>query len=275
MSDSPSPLPLEYRPAQPRRIPRLIASLLITASLASAAYYWRFPIQHYMYRFRYTYAINRCLHQALPPNQIVWQSDPTQARRLLATNSNYHLFFTSAGWVSTEFNRLLHTPVSINGAPPGIPGTVPGCWWPWVNLSPGADIFLHERITPHGQHVLLLVRASFDPSNNHELQIETVAFEVGTFDHPGGHSLGGLVQQANCIFTHRTGNITQLWNETDPLQIFAGFPDPADPSRLHIPFTLAGTSSEFQIQVLESPNPSATFPLETHFTGPTIYPPPP
>jgi hypothetical protein len=263
-------LPLiEYDRNPPRRwVRRHFWFFVIFVAFAAITFYWRETFEHFFNQARYSYAMRACLDHSGSADQIVWQTDAADAQRLLKTDSNYHAFATNAGWVSPEFERLLNTPVGFTGAPAGVPGTHPGCWWPDVNVSPGADIFLHERITPGGRHVLLLIRAALDQLNNHELQIEAVAFDIGTFDHPGGASLGGLVEQANVIFSKRDGTELTLWDGSNPLQIFAGVPDPADASRVHIPFIVAAQHGEFQVQVIESPNPAVdTFPLKTRFGG--------
>ena len=266
---TPSSGPLEYqtRRGRRRRPTWRIWLPLILLSLAASGYYWRSTLQHWFDEARFAYAIRACTHESPPPDQVVWTNEPADGDRLLASSADYRKFGTYVGWVSPAFERLQHTPVGFYGAPAGIPTSGVGCWWPDVTLEAGGDVFVHERVTRSGKHLLMIIRCELNPTDG-GLQVTATTFGIGTFDAPLRHTLGGLVETDGIVFGDvDEAKVAHLRSSSDALRVFAGVADPLDPSKVNVRYRNADRDGEFHVQVLDAEDANATFPVTIRFSG--------
>ena len=156
-----------------------------------------------------------CLNHTAPPTQVVLETDPADAKKLLAADSRY----------------------VANGT---MTGLVPRYWTAYhASLGGGfqtcGTVFLHERTTPQGVRCLVAVDANRFPLVPMNSRVDVV-------------SLGARITRPGSVFRGPRGgrSVTRgdgaqvRFDPFDRLTIYAGQADPADASHFTIQYDLAG-----------------------------------
>ena len=227
---------LDYAPPRPwaRRYWKRLTPIVLLLAIAGTGWWWRRDLVHAWRRHAYLRAERRCLAFRPEPDRVAYEEDPARAGQLLAASG-------------TEY--LPHVEQGHDG-----PRTL-ALWWPKVVREfpdafrhvqhPGrkALLFLHERTTPKGRRVLVCTMVYVRPdSPTPLLTFETRVSDPATWDLPPRVAGGSLEVLEN------------VWNyySTKPVRIYAGRPDPADPSRLTIDFEVAGQRGVFEGRVTDA-----------------------
>jgi hypothetical protein len=234
--------PLDYAPAPRNRrwIYRAIfGSLLVGLSLPA----WKWG-PTWRRQAEILYWQHQCLQFSLSPDIVVYEEDPTEAAALLAGNPKYYLY---------PLKRRASTQ-----APPG-PTTAAvldvSDWNKLTTLLPRlysplikpAVIFLHERISPAGHRRLVCVRYgpqsdTFSAEFVYDFNCDTFAVTPGTWSQPP-------------IYTPQRWlyDTLVLWPRKPPLvHIFAGQPDPNDPSHFTIRYRIWGQEDVLDGRLLDN-----------------------
>jgi len=152
------PARLDYAPAPPKRRKWLRRSVFLIFLLGVGAVCWRWGGAAW-HQARLLYWQRQCLRYTAPANQIVYEEDPVNAAKLMATDAQYAPYPLKRRTQSESF-----TAAPVNAA-----AYVPACWArfesasnPLVSLqlgrAYGAIVFLHERVAPSGHRRLVSVR---------------------------------------------------------------------------------------------------------------------
>ena len=149
----------------------------------------------------------QCLAYVAPPDQVIHETDPAEIPRLLAPPLNY------SGSLATGQAFLI---------PPAYRNL-------YVSQSVGTA-FLHERATPQGQRRLVAVDlfgGGMQPNNAMTLNANVI--------DPATTSSRSML-----TITRGDGTTITL-QRGETLRVFAGQPDPVDPSHFTIDYVLNGT----------------------------------
>ena len=219
------------RPAGLRgRWKRAAIALAVLLPLAAAGW-WRKDIKAYFATAGLLRAQQRCLEFDPGPDRVAYEEDPAKAQALLAQP------------------EYLPAKVDAQGS------STAALWWPKaVRDFPDATqffsakgnvglLFLHERTTPGGRRVLVCGMAHPDPSL------------------VGGRSFG---LRAIDPATRRTLPVTaggqwvafpefRSYVPGRPLRLYAGRPDPADPSHFTVEYEARGQRGVMDGWVLDAP----------------------
>jgi hypothetical protein len=215
---------LDYAPRPPvlrrRWVRRAILAVFLLAVTAAGAS-WGPGVYR---RASLLYWQRQCLGYAAPADQLVYESDPLAGSALRAADRHYQ--FIPTGW----------------GAPrkPVATGYLPDCWTRFGKASPGFAIatqpvlFLHELKTRSGQPRLVAVAGAFNPTelplfiSGHDVQVLTI--EPGTWKTLPQNRTGGIALSV----------LSGPQPQPPHLRIYAGQPDPADPSHFTIRYEVDG-----------------------------------
>lgn len=208
------PPQLEYAPRPPglvRAKLRRWGLLAGIASLAISTYLAAPRIIRDVQVLRYQ---RQCLAYAAPPTQVVLETDPAEAKKLLADPR-----YASDGRAKMAF-------------------LVPSAWTAYhaslrLGFPTSGTVFLHERTTPQGMRCLVGVDV-----NLVALQPTDVASLGARIIRPGTVFRGPRTGRS---VTRGDGSQIRFHPTQDRLTIYAGQPDPADPSHFTIDYDLNGT----------------------------------
>jgi hypothetical protein len=211
---------LGYAPKQ-RRLRRLVgaAAVLLLFSIA-AVLALRFGPRLYE-RWEYSSQWNRALGCQLPSGTVVYEEDPSRAQALLKS-ADYHTpakLLLGIGWYPKPpawwSPPACYTPRSLNRILP---------------LERDAVVWIHNRISPAGVRVLVIVRcAGFDfAPGGHPVGLQGRPYSRGTFQS------GIVLERARVDETV----VLQLKSARDHFRVLAGRPDPADPAHFTLPYEI-------------------------------------
>jgi hypothetical protein len=240
IATSSSPQQLDYGLAAPRRARRVrrFVFLLLAVGLAYACWQWG-PAA--MQQVPILFWQRQCMHYTAPADQVVYEEDPAEAKRLLADPTQY---------VAYKLNR--------GGAPDSTPEKTtaaalhfPRCWQRFSALSPprfrggfgqigtgsGAILFLHERTSSAGNRRLVCLRYyaetySFTPSFINDYNCDTQVYALATLTaapSPANQSMSVDV-------------ISGFPRHPPRVRIYAGQIDPNDAAHFTIRYEMWGKS---------------------------------
>jgi hypothetical protein len=236
---------LDYAPPQRwlRRRWKRVALVSLLFLITAILWLKRRDIEGAYQRFAMLQTQQRCLQFQPDQGRVAYEEDLAKVNELLDHDRDY---------------------VPVNVGPDDAPHTI-ALWCPtWIRdypalrgnyglrgrhyKGPGALLFLHERTTPGGRRVLVCVEAYVrheQPTT--DIGIHVSVIQPGTGDAPpkhiGGH-LGILVY---------VGDIAP----SRPLRIFAGRPDPADPSHYTVEYEIQGKRGIVDGRITDNPDPSS------------------
>jgi hypothetical protein len=230
-SESPQ---LDYAPAPPTRRRWLRRSFLLLVILAAVFVAWRFG-PSMAQQARLLYRERACLNYSASPDQVVYEEDPTLATKLLISGSEYTTY------------PIHRAPQANQNPPPAFTAAahVPACWWAYPTLiGPsmmqasrvyGAIAFLHERLSPGGNHRLVCIRCFPDPST-------FVAQPIDGFNYDSTVvTRATLTQRPKVAMRIYTIDVISGWPKHPPnMRIYAGQIDPNDPSHFTIRYEMWG-----------------------------------
>lgn len=213
---APSNLDLQYapRPTWARRRGKRVALAAALCVLAAAGWWWRGDIKSAAVTAKLLYAQRQCMTFDAPDGQVVYDEDPARAQGLLG----------QPDYVS-------------NPLPDGKTGAL---WWPKaVRAFPEADryfsgtpnkglMFQHERTTPGGRRVLVTAMIWPQAGISSDLGLGLRAVLPGTWK-ADPQTCGGLWGALPEVGDYHAGR---------KLRVFAGRPDPADPSHFTIEYEI-------------------------------------
>ena len=229
MSTDPSPI-LSYAPPPPppkRLLRRRHVVWIVTLfSLAViAAYSWRHVVRLYATSQAYVWQ-QRCLAHQLPPDTIVYSDDPATAAKLLADPRYFR---------ATPDGPAVYDPVPLRQMQQWrqYEGSVSH------GRGPYGGLFLHARRPAGGGGAgggggERLVAVAVLPFGGELTAAHVVTF-YGTTVRPGTLTRFWEVDGAQQEAFHL------MMSGSDRLTVFAGQPDPSDPSHFTIPYTWNGT----------------------------------
>jgi len=167
-------------------------------------------------RVRVAYWQQQCLNYAAPADQVIYSNNPTDIVKLLAPPTRYE--------GSVGAGQAFFVPPSY--------GNYRGA----MSLSRSVGTpFLHQRVTPQGK-VRLVAVEFYCIAANWTGQGTLMTLMAATFDP------SGTVRGPRQIVTTTTGDGQTLrLSATDTVRVFAGQPDPNDPSHFTIDYDLNGT----------------------------------
>jgi hypothetical protein len=196
--------------------------LLLIAAAAYAGYergpwLWR--------RARFLAVQRQCMEYTAPPDVVALETDPVEGQKLLDAGAGYRRH-PRTGHVSRDVR----------------------CWNSYPYLSEGlwqpGLLFLHRRTDSDGVERLVSVELEYDESGN--FSFLPSAFTPGTLTWgPGvthsGKSEDELFRFRFCdrLESHGGTDLGHL-EACDRLRVFAGQPDPHDPSRFTVGYELNG-----------------------------------
>lgn len=176
----------------------------------------------------------QCLNYTAAPDQVVYEEEPTAAARLLAGNP-----------LCTR--RTSRNPVIAGEPLPPKPAVLrPGCWQslcdtlttagrPTYSPLDAAIVFLHERTAPNGERYLVCVDyyrdgGAFQPVWIAGFNCTPIAVVPGTLTH----------LPRTVPFGYDIDVISGYPKQPPNTRIYAGQPDPADPSHFTIRYEMWG-----------------------------------
>jgi hypothetical protein len=216
---------LDYAPAPPvlrRRWARrsMLGMVLLTAVAAGA---WWGPGAYR--RASVLYWQRQCMRYTAPGEWVAYESDPVAGAALRSADPHYQF-----------------APLAGRPRKPMATGYLPECWTRFVQANPGFPtasgpiLFLHELRTPSGRSRLVAVAGAFDPLtlpqfiNGYDVGGEVI--EPATWTTPSQNRTGGMFISV----------LTDLRPEPPHLRVYAGQPDPADPSHFTIRYEVEGVT---------------------------------
>jgi hypothetical protein len=231
--------PLEYAPApsKRRKIARRLIVLLLLVAVAAPLLYWRKPIFR---QARLLYWQRQCLRYTAPPDQVVYEENEYKPSPLLG-RPGY------VGWPVSlppnvgSPNGPLPPAIATLPAPPLASFFTAGGFPPaYVAPPQGATVFLHERTGRTGRRQLVIVT---------RFPVHDVPFMYAfglnvMLIGPAGIASGPTHQYPPPVAFSWLSDMTRP--PTDGLRLYAGQPDPADPSRFTIRYDLSGRSGEIE-----------------------------
>jgi hypothetical protein len=238
----PQSMNLDYAPASPKRRKWLRRGTVLGIILACASAGWRWGPAAWR-QGRILYRQQQCMTYTVGPDVVVYEEESTAAAKLLSSGSEYR---------PSRFLRPLgldETPITITAA-----AHAPMCWdhfaaangWgtsrvagPLMLLGAGpslwSTIFLHERTSPSGHRRLIDLEYSaidsfFTPMflNGHNCRV--CAMSPATLWKP-------LIPLTSDDDIEIKGYVPQ---RPPNVRIYAGQPDPADPSHFTIRYEMWG-----------------------------------
>jgi hypothetical protein len=235
MSD-PSPQ-LDYAPAPPKRrkwIWRSIA-LILGLSVGLVSVKWG---PQFVRTAKILYWQNKCLSYSAPADRVVYEEDPDAAAKLLATGSGEY--------VPTALNR------ETGKAPTTAASHVPASWsalrprvttFPLMmyarNSSPATAgvVFLHELTSPGGSRRLVCVRylpqsPTFSPAFVAGYDYDSDVLIPATWTRPAARVARGSAFSV----------LSNIPRHPPRVRMYAGQPDPADPTHFTIRYEMWGQS---------------------------------
>jgi hypothetical protein len=235
-SDAAGDVKLQYAPRRSgvrRRWKRVAIGLALLLPLG-AGWWWRNDIKAYFATANLLRAQERCLEFDPGPDRVAYEENPARAQALLAQP------------------EYLPAKVDVQGA------ITAAVWWPRVVREfPDATrffsgksnmglLFLHERVTPGGRKVLVCAMVHPDPALT------------------GGRSFGlrAVDPATRRRLPETAGGLWTVFPELDPyvdgrpLRVYAGRPDPADPSHFTIEYEARGKRGVLDGWVLDEPTTS-------------------
>lgn len=256
---APTPPPLDYAPAAPpwrrRKLVFRAAVVVILLTSAGFAYHYRYRLLFAWRRAAFASARYSCFHDSRPPDTVVYEEDPAAARQLIDRRGYAPLASGAAGRplehldaLLTAMDDLRQYKVPLN-----------------ITMTPGAVVFMHERRNPAGQRLLVIATYALeDPSITTGGSLNVYLFDVD--------SMTGLFQSYACQYTGGLGGIQDLsffprgetalafsHPKTNKLRIFAGQPDPVDPTRFTFDYEIAGRRGRAAVRIL-NPDPTSKVP---------------
>ena len=204
---------LEYAPAPPalagarvRRWGQMLAlsALLIVAVITAP------KIARYVTLLQYQ---RQCLRYAAPPTQVVLETDPAEAKKLLADPRYADDARSTKAWLVPAEWTAYHAAMGSG-------------------FQTSGTVFLHERTTPQGVRCLIGVDVNLIPlAPTHAASLGSRIIRPGTaFRNP----------RSGRTVTRGDGSQIRFHPTADRLTIYAGQPDPADPSHFTIDYDLNG-----------------------------------
>ncbi len=160
----------------------------------------------------------RCLTYAPPPTQVVLETDPTEAKKLLVDPRYVRDLGSMNAWFVPPQWLAFHT--SVGGG-----------------FFTSGTAFLHERTTPQGVRCLVAIDVNLIPlppllnvKASRAASLEARIIRPGTAFH--GPRFGGSVTLGD--------GVRIRFDSDERLTMFAGQPDPIDPSHFTIHYDLGG-----------------------------------
>jgi hypothetical protein len=216
---------LDYAPAPPvlrrRWVRRLILGMVLLSALGAAVQWGPGAYR----QASVLYWQRQCMRYTAPGEMVVYESDPNAGAVLQSADRHYQL--AAAGSWGRSATRTAT-------------GYLPECWNRFSRVAPGflpptaPVVFLHELRTPSGQRRLVSVVATFEPS---ELPLFISGYDVSaTVIAPATWRM---------LPRNRTGGVAlSVLSGPQPkpphVRVYAGQPDPADPSHFTIRYEVDG-----------------------------------
>jgi len=222
---------LDYAPAPPRGRKRVIrtAALLLVFVLAYAGYRWGPAAWH---TSRVLYWQRQCLNYRPGANDIVYEEEPLAAKTLLARGADYTAY------------PLARQPPPAAPTPVNAAAFIPACWTRFQTLSitspamptPGAVVFLHERVSPAGNRRLVMVRYFPEPHTFTSGFINGYNFDFEVLTPATWRTPPRAAAPRYYLFDVLSG-----WPRHPPLvRMYAGQADAHDPSHFTIRYQMWG-----------------------------------
>lgn len=239
-----APNPLDYA-SRPRVRRRSLWRMGVLASLAVCgvlAYRYGPPL---WLHGEYLLLQRAALRHTAPADRVVYEQDPAEARVLLG-RGYLPVFVGNPRYVGLRSLAMQCGPPESLDAPdangPPEPPAVAGHRAPAFVALPtlipsatmfGAGVFLHARRDPAGRQRLVIVQAILRESG---LPGRTPELYVGTYI-PAGWRPGGRIRGSS---SWRSVRPFEDFEDDTPVRLYAGQPDPADPSHFTIRYSRAG-----------------------------------
>ncbi len=212
-SDSPQ---LEYapKPALLRRRWRAIVVILTIALVSLCGFVWREKLSAIWLNYQELRAQRIWLKYQIDPNRVVYDDDPERASEL-ATLPDYFDFKKDDGAHVTMWHPNINDP-----------------HWSTSNMTDGALLFLHERITEGGRRLLTTVHLYFvtDPTLGPGSHLMFQLQEFVPYDW------GEVIQPRNGLLTPVLG--LDFSERKAPVRIFGGQVDPDDRTHFTIRYQI-------------------------------------
>jgi hypothetical protein len=235
---------LHYEPKPPklRRVLRRrnLLRILLVACLAAATWVGVRRGPEWWYEASHHYWESRCLAFQLPPETVVFETEPTAAARLLKS-SDYFAY-----------------PTTMPGSPPIAARNVPSCALEALYRGsseevtappPDAFLFVHKLTSPKGVSRVVFVCLTLkdfpvpDRVSNPPILIGAVSYRMELSDYVDARDI--RTRSFEWDGTHRnvmTDSCFGLWTGLNrrSLRVYAGQADPADPSHFTIRYEVDG-----------------------------------
>jgi hypothetical protein len=249
------PAELHYEPKPPklRRVfrRRNLLRILLVACLAAATWVGVRRGPEWWYEASHRYWESRCLAYQLPPETVVFETDPTAAARLLK-NSDYFAY-----------------PTTMPGSPPIAARHVPRCALEALYRGsatevtlppPDAFLFVHKLTSSTGVSRVVIVSLTLndfpvpDRVRNPPILLGAVPHRMELADYVDARDI--RTRSFQWDWTHRnvmTDSCFGLWQALNDrtLRLYAGQADPTDPSRFSIGYEIRGERGTIDGQLLD------------------------
>ena len=233
------PITLNYSRASDRRRKVICVTLLVL--LSAIGWFFSQTVIDVVHQVRLLYLQRKCAANSLPADFVVYEEDPAQAAKLLA-RPNYqpvHCGFQSglgwspdtnaldaAGYSMPAFNSFLQHDESLH---------VNYTRFSPYRREPVSMVYVHEQTSRAGHHRLAIVTYAFD-------EIASVPARFLQCRFMSVSIIPAKLRQAPAFSpkTYEVSIINGIDHQLPNTRIFAGQPDPADPSHFTIRYQLWG-----------------------------------
>ena len=234
MSESVEPWKLDYGASPPRtwRRIRWIATLLLLVGAIFAGWRWGPYLWH---QGNILYWQSQCMRYSPPESMVVYEENPTAAAGLLNSSPQYVAYAIHRG---KDWNHAGPTVQAAAYRPQGWNKLQAVARLPLINgigTVNGAILFLHELVSPGGNHRLVVIEYDaqpddFTPTFYNGLNLRSEVFAPGTWrSRPSRVGKGA------------EADVLVMFPTTPPqVRIYAGQVDPADASHFTIRYEMWG-----------------------------------
>ena len=229
MTESIEPLKLDYGapPRASRRI-RWIATLLLLVGAIFAGWRWGPYLWH---QGNILYWQSKCMRYSPPESMVVYEENPTAAAELLNSSPQY---FAYAIYRGKDWNHPGPTVQAAAYRPQGWDKLQAVAGLPLINgigTVNGAIVFLHELVSPGGNHRLVVIEYDAQRDCFTPLLINRAEVIV-----PGTWRSGPTRVEKPTVW-----DVEVMFPTTPPqVRIYAGQVDPADASHFTIRYEMWG-----------------------------------
>jgi hypothetical protein len=231
-----SPIAIDYAPRASMRwkaIRRGVVWLVVLVTLG-AGMKWGPRV---WYQARLLYWQRQCINFALPADFVVYEEEPAAAAALMGSDQGYVSLALMRRIGSYSYNEAHRSvaAVYLAGSDRHLQDLLPAKPWGSRIATPMATIFMHAVQTPAGQRRLVIVRYSPEQGTfTPRFVSDRNTFWVSIVPAP-------LVGTPTSTMESVAGDFSSAWPRQPPnVRIFAGQPDPADPSHFTIRYQMWG-----------------------------------